>query len=480
MPDWTAPFHAPKFTDDQFEKAHDAYVKKNGYSITLPSLDDIIHINRPAPMTPAEEILWKLKRYNEIPPARLVELRAVKEKKRAKYLAALASPSPEWLRSAGAILTALDDAQDAISTLACIGAITAAVAGGTAAALLAGPVGWLMGTSALLSLLNPLSRIKGIAGGAKTGRTSKRALEKFTDSNPFDKKARVRAAKKLAKFRPGIPNVIEALQVTDQIFGVGISIGPIMGFAQDLASGFVRQLGGAKVDMRTTPPTYPGHVRKALKCLKTQTVMHGVTWESDLTDEASSMIAANLSLQVIEPYNIAWNPLDNVSDIANVILQCPQPTDILSLEIIRESGRSLADVCNWPQNGQPEITLGDLQEATAPKATKNLQHFGQANKNDPLACIAGQNAHNFALGAMEAIEGPNSVEVVYPSSERIVLIILGQGWCYPDDITDAQIRKFEEWIYVHDHMGTMPTYKDIYRYAQDFCGFTWSKSPDED
>ena len=406
MADWTAPFHAPKFSDAQFEKVHDAYVKKNGYTITVPALDDIIHINVPAPMTPVEELLWKLRRFNEIPTARLVELRAVKERKRAKYLAMLKSPSPEWVRSAGAILTALDDVQDALSTLACIGAITAALIGGTAAALLAGPVGWLAGTAALLALINPYSRGKGPRGKPKTGRSAKRELEKFTDANPFDKKARVRVAKRLKKINLGIPNLIEALQVTDQIFGVGISIGPIMGFAQDMASGFIRQLGGAQVKMEMTPPMYPGHVRKALKCLKTQSVLHGVTWESDLSDDAASMIAANLSLQVAEPYVTQWNPIDQVDGLSSMLLTCPQPTDILSIEIIKESGRELKDVCNWPQNLSPEISFADLQAATAPKAAANLLHFAQENKNDPLACIAGQNAHNFAWGQWRPLKDP--------------------------------------------------------------------------
>ena len=43
MPDWTAPFHRPHLTTEEFEKQRDTYVAENGYTIRIPSLDDVIH-----------------------------------------------------------------------------------------------------------------------------------------------------------------------------------------------------------------------------------------------------------------------------------------------------------------------------------------------------------------------------------------------------------------------------------------------------
>jgi len=479
MPDWLAPFHLPKFTDDQFETQKEAYTKEHGYTVTVPSFDDIIKIKRFKAMTGDEIKLWKKRKYDEIPAGRLAEIREHKEAKRRKFQAMLASPSPKIVRSAGAIMTALDDLQDAVSTLACIGLITAAVVGGTTAAVLSGPLGWIVGASTLLNLINPYSRIRGPKKKASTGRAAKRSLEKLTDKNPFSKKSRAKVAKNILKFRPSVGNAIEAMQVTAGVFGIGLSLGPIMGFAQDLVAGGIRMAIGQKVTFAAPAEKWPEHVIKAARASKANAVLHGYKWESDFQDEVDSFLASELSLQVLEPYLQEWNPMEEVEDLANFEIQAPRPTDVLTLEIIKEAGYTLDEVCNWPQTGEQWITLGDLQELTTETATANLTHFAEKNKNSELAFIAGQNAHDFALGSMAAWEGPGQVEFEYLPTSRIVITILMNGWCYPDDVTDAQVQKFEDWVGVHEYMGSIPTGKEIQRYAEVFCEFSWAKSEDE-
>ena len=538
MPDWLASFHLPKFTDEKFEKQKEAYNKKFGYTVTVPAFGDVIQLKRFPPLTEKETKLWtgkipvsemprhdltveeidtwirtkkgspprtrtlnaeEQKEYranakNLIPAERLAEIKTEKENKRRKYLAMLGSPSPKIVRSAGAVLTSLDDAQDAISTLACIGKIAAVVAGGTTAAVLSGPVGWLAAAATMLQMINPYSKlkrsktapkmvelqwIKGKSGKYIVGRKGKKDAESATDKNPFSKKARAKTAANIKKFKPSLANAIEALQVTSGIFGVGVSIGPLMGFAQDVAAGLWRAAKGEKVSWKSEPPPITGSAASAMKALKAQAVFHGFPWKSDMTDEIASMMASNLALQVVEPYLKEWNPLEQVENLANVEISAPRPTDVLTLEIIEESGKSLDDVCNWPQNGEQWISLGELQDKTAQQAAENLTRFAQDNPNSIEAFIAGQNAHDFALGVIEAIEGPGHVSIEYSITERIILIILDNGWEYPKDITEAQVEKFEDWIYTHEYMNTPTSAKDIWRYAEVFCGFSWARSPDE-
>jgi hypothetical protein len=334
-----------------------------------------------------------------------------------------------------------------------------------------------MGAASLMSMINPQSWIKNPLARGKSGKAKKRELEDLTDQNPFSKKGRAKWTKKMRKLRPSTAIACEALQVTQGIFGVGISLGPIMGLAQDLVSGFVRQMGGENVNWKMPPPKYPDHVYKAMRALKVQSVLHGAQWKSDVSEETRSFIAANLSLQIITPYLADWNALDQVENCADVLIDAPRPTDILTQEAILESGHSLEEVCNWPQNGAKEISLGDLADAVAPQATKNLETYAQENKNDPVGLVGAQNAHDFALGAIEAIEGPGSVSIEYSHTERIVCTILMNGWQYPDDITPAQVQKFEDWVYTHEYMNTQPSTKAIWNYAEVFCGFRWAKSP---
>ena len=523
MADWAGPFHLPKFTKEEFDERKRKYNEKYGYTVTVPAFKDIIHLFPFPPMTEHETALWKARKYEEIPPGRLEQIRDEKARKKAKFLAMMSSPSPKILRSAGAILTSLDDLQDAVSTLACIGLITAAVIGGTTAAVLAGPLGWVVGASALLNLVNPFSRLRGRKKKAYTGRAAKKEAEKLTDKNPFSKKARIKAtgwwphmpppegmtirpgtvwpkgwepgdkfpkgvkiAKgtkipwgKIKNFSPTMGNAIEALQVTDNIWGYGVCIGPIMGFVQDVLSAKVRMEMGQKVKIELAPGFFPEHLGIANNALRAICVMQGRPWKSDFMDETYSFIAANLAQQVLAPYLEEYNPMVEIDDLAKYEIEAPRPTDILILEIIEETGYTVDEVCNWPQNGERWISYGELAEKTAEQATENLRHYAEKNKNSALAFIAGQNAHDFALHSLAAWEGEEQVEIEYLSCSRIIITILDNGWCYPDDIRMDQVRKFEDWCYVHEYMGTVPGGKEIWRYAEMFCDFRWATSEDE-
>lgn len=543
MADWTAPFRLPKWTDEKFEKQKAAYNKKYGYHVTVPGISDIIQLNPFKPMTEKETKLWtgdvkaseipsvpltaeeidtwiktkkgsppktrrptdeEQRQYKkdlklQIPEERREEIRVEKQRKADRFVAMLASPAPKILRSAGSVMVALDNAQDAIATAGVLGMIAGSVLGPAAAAMLAGPVGVLGGAAALLSAINPMSYMKWPKGRTAKGRAMKRDLEKWSDKNPFSKKARCKTAAKMKKFRPGFSNLVEALQVTQNIFGIGLCLGPIMGVAQDILSGVVRQWGGAQVDYKLTPDKYrqeaarpspvkpvkitrdppptPKHVQNMMRDLKSFNAAFATPWHSDVLEQSTLLIAANLSIQVVTPYLAEWSAFDQVENLADMMVEAPRPTDVLTIEAIEEAGYTIDQVCNWPQNGERWITLGDLFDATWQQAAENLTHFGQANKNSELAYAAIQNAHDFALGTIEAIEGPGSVQVEYSHTERLILTILMNGWEYPKDITPAQIQKFEDWVEVHEYMNTQPTSKDIWRYAETFCGFHWATSP---
>jgi hypothetical protein len=469
--------------------------------LTLDEIDTWIKTKTGSPPktrrpTEAEQKEYKANLKNLIPADRREEIRVEKQRRKDRITSMLASPAPKILRSAGSVMVALDNAQDAIATAGVLGMIAGAVLGPAAAALLAGPVGILGGTAALMSAINPMSYMKWPKGRTAAGRAAKRDLEKFSDKNPFSKKARAKTAAKMAKFRPGFSNLVEALQVTQNIFGIGLCLGPIMGVAQDVLSGVVRQWTGDKVDYKFAPDKYrkeierpspakpvvvaeppplmPKHVQNLMRDLKSYNAAFATPWHSDLLEETRLMVAANLSLQVVTPYLQEWSAFDQVENLTDVLVEAPQPTDPLTLEAIEETGHTIDELCNWPQNGERMITAGDLFDATWQQAAENLTHFAQANKNSEVAYAAVQNAHDFALGSIEAIEGPGSVAIEYSHTERIILTILGNNWRYPDDITPAQIQKFEDWVYVHEYMNTQPSGKDIWRYAEVFCGFQWA------
>jgi len=479
MADYTAPFHAPKFTDEEFEEMREKYVKKHGYTVTCPSWKDIIHLTAFEPLTADETRLWKQRRYDEIPPGRRAEIETEKARKKAKFLAMLADPSPEIARNAAAVLTAIDDVQDAVATLACIGMIAAAVIGGPVSALILGPLGLILGASTLLNMINPMSQLNKLIKTEKTGREWKKQTEKLTDKNPFSKKAKVTTAIKIKKFKPTLGNLLEALQVTENIYGIGISLGPIMGFAQAAISGAVRQANGEKVTWRADWPPENKSRGIASKALRAVALLNGIRWESDADDETLTILAGHLALQQLYIPFCEWNPLDYFDNLDSFIVEAPQVTDVLTREILEEEGFDPDTACVWPQNGQQWISLGDLQETTASLAADNLRTFAEENNHNPDTWLTLAAADDFALNFLSMMEGDDQIVIDYLPTERIVIIILDNGWVYPDDITEAQIQKFEDWCYVHEYMNTNPSGKEIWNYAEIYCGFTWANSPDE-
>ncbi|MBA7554539.1 hypothetical protein ES705_47163 [subsurface metagenome] len=152
MADWTAPFKMPHTTTEQFIERKRKYVEKYGYRYSIPGFDDIFHLGIEKSITPDEDKLWKSGRKDEIPPVRRDEIYVIKANRKRKYLDMLGSPLPETLVNRAALLTAIDNAQDALSTLAVTGMLAArALPLAYRAAVLAGS-GWIMIAAQCLDL----------------------------------------------------------------------------------------------------------------------------------------------------------------------------------------------------------------------------------------------------------------------------------------------------------------------------------------
>jgi hypothetical protein len=479
MADFIAPFHAPRLSTKEFYAERDKYVAKYGYGVTVPALDDIVHIKPFKPLSADEEELWKDKKYDEIPEARRRDIQKEKARKKKRYLAMLADPSPQWATHAGAIFTSLDDIQDAVATLACIGMIAGTIAGGALPGAVLAGLGVILGASEILNLLNPMGYLRRKTGKKLSGRAFKKNLEARTSKNPFSKKAKVALAKRMKKYKPSVGNALEALQVTDNIYGVGLCLGPIVGFLQASMAGIIRTAMGQKVDLKFADLEKREHELVAIKALRAVLLFSGIRWKSDKMEEFQSIICACLAMQVLYAGLVEWNPIDHVEDIGEHLIEAPYPYDPLTIEVLQEAGVDVESTAVWPQNGKRWISIADLQASIEKQATANLRHYAEKNRHDPATFAAIEAADDFAINFLAAMEGPEQVRIDFIPTERIMIIILDNGWVYPDDVTTEQLQKFEDWCYTQDYMGTNPCGKDIWNYAKHFCGFTWVSSPDE-
>lgn len=461
MPDWTAPFHRPKMTTEEFKKMKAKYVAKHGYTITIPGLSDIIHIGVPKKMTEDETKLWKARKYNEIPGDRLEEIRKMKKKKKNKFLSMLASPTPHIVNNAGSIMTSIDDAQDALGTLAFVGRVAIAAAPRIIAKVLTGPVGWTMTAAEMLNLVQHLGYQR---LGSKKGKRNKDAA---TQDNPKSKLYKIKQAMKVKKIWPSQGRVVEALQVSDNIFGIGICLGPLVGFAIETVAGPVRRIMGARVGVKIDWPVLSHFTMKAQRQARSQLAYIGAGLQTEPEEVISMAIANYLSHQEILAHGSEISAFDNIEDIGSVEIAAPIPNDTLTLEVIEEEGIKVDDVIGWPHSSKKWALISDIGAEYDEPCKGYQRDFMKLHNNDWYGYAYGALTTQTTGHIMAAAEGTDSVTHDYTANSKWGHIMLDNGLMLaPEQTPDKRALLIEE-INRLDEDREKPTLRNIIAFCKE-------------
>jgi len=421
MADWTAPFHMPKYTTEQFKEMKAKYVAKHGYTITVPGLSDIVHIGIEKKMTAEETNIWKARNYDSIPEPRLSEIRKMKQKRKDKFLAMLGSPTPHIVNNAGSLMTSIDDAQDALATLAFMGRIAVAVAPRIIGGILSGPVGWAMSAAEMLNMMQHLGYKK---LGSKKG---KRAKDAATQDNPKSKLQKVVKAAKLKGAFPTKGRIIEGLQVSDNVFGIGICLGPLVGFAIESVTGPMRRIGGAKVDVKVPWPILDHFTMKAQRQARSQLAYIGAGLQTT-NEEVIGMAMANyLGKQQILTDTQEWNAFDTVDDIDKIELLAPVPENILTREVIEEEGIDIESVVGWPHSGKGWALTSDLMNEYDTPCKEYSQDYMKLHDHDWFGYAFGALSTQATSYTLAAVEGEDQVQYDYTAQSKFTHIMLDNG-----------------------------------------------------
>lgn len=531
MADYTAPFHMPEFSDAQFLEKKAEYVREHGYSITLPRFSEIVHIGLHKPITTQEKVLMYSGRRNEISRARQIELGYQKERSRERYEKMMASPIPNVVSSITSVLTAMDDTQDAIISLAALGRIACFFLPKVITSILAWPIGLLWFIASLMSLLmapsmcalNPMSckryiraKLQGRANTlrAKSSKTGKRVkmLAKYEAARL---KAGVEGYATSGKFYPSFAEGIQMLQVSDSIWGVGVSIGPIFGAAYDLISGGVRWARGEKVTFKQAPSDvevyrkaadqYHDYARwKRPKTKMTQsefltwrdkkisegtwgvrnrqdyhvqqaTRLHqynyGIRRHTDWIEEALLITNAEIAGQGLRNILDHWDPVLNIEGAEHIEIEAYNEPNPLIEEMLTEEGVDPDDFVSWPSLGKRWATYEELQTSIAPIASENIKYLTENCPDENLRAISEMSATSCGLQAISAMLGPNWLEIQYHACIDIAEALLDNDYSFPLDVTESQVIDFALWTQAHEDAGTRPSLRDILDYAKNSLGF---------
>lgn len=459
MPDWSEPFHFPRLTDAEFRKARREYIAEHGYTITIPGLSDIIHIPVYDPMTLEEAKLWKEKRFDEIPPDRLRHLQKLKDKKKRQFLGMLGSPTPDVFRNAGSIMTAVDDAQDALNTIGMVGQIARAVGGKAVQKILTGPVGVIMTVADVLSLIQATSM------KCQAPLLGKNASRSHAKGSPKKNKAGVKTASRLSRYVPDKADIIQALQTTDQVYGYGLCLGPLLGLAQDTIFGSILSIPGHPINVDLPVPDMEYWWLAAQKVAKSAWVLWAYPHATDYEQNMQSLAALQLSFQALTTANQRYNILDHIIDPFDLQIQAPVPTDVLTLEVIEEAGKRLEEVCGWPQTGTLWAPLQSVVDVSIKIATMNLENQLAANKHNFTGYASGMTTVDGAGYFLAALEGPDQVSEDITVDMKMALNMMHHSTCLDPAQGPEKFALFAEYMQRSEDLDQLPNMKEI----REFC-----------
>jgi len=225
---WTAlEKFIPQFSSAEFKKMRADFQAKYGTEINFPGFEDIIHIGTLAKISDKEMAAHRAAQKLKLPsPLTPQQLRTLAVKK-ARFLRALASPTPSWVSNVASVALALDNVEDALVTLSVFGRIGSYATMKLWQRSIPG-VGWVMLGADILNFFNIFSWVTFTTNGHK------RKIEALLERNPFHAKMKAKRAMKLKRTWPTFGEALEIAQTADQLFGYGLCLGGIVGMMTDI------------------------------------------------------------------------------------------------------------------------------------------------------------------------------------------------------------------------------------------------------
>ena len=444
---WGSLFEEPKkkqISPVEFEQLRTAYIAKYGYTITIPKWDDIIHWKLPAVMTPEE----------------------IKEKKRRQFAQILGSPSTDWMRSYASVMTKLDDIEDAATTVAVAGMLLVKYLPRVLSRFV--PIlGWVLLGKDLLNLVVALGRTPMSPMGAKRAH-----CEMFKD-NPFGKKAQKRRAENVRKFKPSFGNLLEVLQTSDIVAGIGLSLGAVVGVVTDSIAGLYRFSTGQKVSVALTPPPLTAHEYKAAKAMQAAALINAGGQEFLEEDHHLAHYIGGLASTMLAPWVETANPLEAVENPLEILVPAPTPWRTETIEVIEEAGYSVEDGVRWPANGKKIISVDELTDWSMPSIAKGFINYAERNKYSHQGHICATTWHKGAIDLIDSLDPSEEIEEeldpVMELMTRFFRIPVLLEETPPLDVW----KEFSDWVSAYqDYYKKLPSTRIATEKGKDF-GITW-------
>lgn len=459
------PVKLPRWTKKEFDEQRRQYVAKNGYEIHVPGWEEIIHWRVPHEPNKEELALYKKKDVAALGEKRYYQIQELMQKKRERFLRLLGSPTPRIAMNAASMLTFLDDINDATGTLAVACRITAHLLPRAAAKFLTGPAGWLLLVSDITNVAMELSRLPWKAKRLQHDYHGAASL------NPLSKKAKLRRLNKLKRLKITKGEAIEALQTTDNLFGIGISLGPIMGLLYDIPFGMYRGIRGQKVTVTGLPGPlyYADNIAQRFFRGVAQLWYAGV--DVDDPELGLSMVGQNFSTQWIKTVVGDDSPLDFIDDPSDIEIPVHGPAWPSTIDVIESEVGKIEDYTGWPATGKKWMSTNEMFDIHLDRIRENIKSWEERNKRDLESCVFMQNASDSATNSIALLEGDEAMELASDAVWGSYLKMFNSGYRLPLDTTREQLDCLTRHLAAYGAQGLEPSMHDIFTASSRSCGF---------
>jgi len=364
--------------------------------LQIPGWDDIVHI-KPRPQITEEQIKEHRRRLKAHEATNLSrDQQQELQKRRERYLRIKKSPTPEIVRSISTIMTALDDAEDALVTSVVIGRLLVKLLPRIMGRFIP-YLGWALLTADIINLFQILSWLP------FNPMSAKRTKEGLTDRNPFGRAARLTRVTRIGRIIPTIGETLEVAQTTDQLFGVGVCLGSIMGFVQDCAFGLYRDIKqyGWRSAFELPNKLFFNNMRGAAIAYQC---------EQELTDQEHTnlMVSTHMAQSALKGTLNNMNWYESAKEYAQVPIGPPAVYDPTTRFILEDAHEDIEATTRWPLAGNPEkVSLARFAEEGFKRINESLKGYVDRMKKTYEGYVASDCLHEQLYDTLLLWEGHN-------------------------------------------------------------------------
>jgi len=465
------PVKLHRFTTEEFERKKARYVAKYGYTMHIPGFSDIVKFDIKPPPTEYEIYHYKKGHKFTLGYERYMEIQKHMAKKRESYLRMMSSPTPSWVNNIGTAMTLLDDINDSCGTLSLVCRVMARMVPKVAARFFMGPAGWLLTAADITNFAMTIMR-------APIGtRTAKATLTNVGKANPFCKEAKVNRARRMRSIKPTKGEIIEGLQTTNNVFGIGLSLGPIVGAMIEAVAGPYRVLTGKKV--RVKWPVPPLWAQEAAACAGVFAAQQLLTGGQEMSDEEHTKcyMVTEMASQIINPLFNEYHPIDNIEGMENIILTPPGPKDPSTRLLFEQEGIDPLTRLGFLCTQERDASVGELMDVGADRNNHTFREYAQNTKHTIMGQLGAQAVTSTSENMLSLWEGEDQVGLDIHPCIKAVTKIVENGFTVPEDITKRQMGFFTEMVLYPPPRGLEPDFRTIQNSICPRCGIKLLRRP---